>query len=287
MEIKAFFDKNTNTLTYVVFDVSTHEAIILDPVLDYDPSSAKVTKDSIHQVIQFIREGGLKPIYVMETHAHADHLSGAQALKKFFPGIQVVIGEKIIEVQKTFKNVFNLGNDFRPDGSQFDQLLKIGETYKVGNFSFKILPTPGHTPACSSYLFNNKVVFTGDALFMPDYGTGRCDFPSGSAEDLYHSIMGQLYTLPDETIVLVGHDYLPNNRELRYESTIGEEKKHNIRIKKDTPKEEFVKFRKERDATLSTPKLLYPSVQVNILAGRFPPPESNEVSYLKIPVHMG
>lgn len=283
MELKAFFDKDTYTMTYVIFDASSKEALIIDPVLDYDPNSSSVSDKSAKEVIGYIKSSGLKPTYVLETHAHADHISSSQILKKHFPGLKVAIGERIKVVQDVFKNVFHLEESFKTDGSQFDRLLSPGEEVELGGFRFKVLPTPGHTPACSSYLFEG-MVFTGDALFMPDYGTGRCDFPAGSAEDLYDSITNQLYTLPDETRVFVGHDYQPNGRELAYETSIGESKQKNIRLTAKTTKEQFVQFRSERDATLSAPRLLLPSIQVNIRAGNFPPAEANGMSYLKMPV---
>lgn len=287
MEIKSFFDADTFTLTYVVSDPSTNKAAIIDPVYNYDPKASQLTKTSLKKVIEFLKESGLEPIYVLETHAHADHLSSSQLFKEYFPGIKVAINERITIVQDMFKDVFNMEASFKSDGSQFDQLLKIDADYEIGKLKFKVLPTPGHTPACSSFLFDSGVVFTGDALFMPDYGTGRCDFPAGSAEDLYDSITKQLYVLPDETKVFVGHDYMPNGRELAYESNIGEQKQKNIRLKASTTKEDFVSFRKQRDATLQAPQLLFQSVQFNIRAGKMPPPEENGTSYLKMPLKMG
>lgn len=287
MDIKSFFDLETFTLTYVISDPSTKKAAIVDPVFDYDPKTSKLTKKSVTQVVGYLKEASLEPIYVLETHAHADHLTGSQVFKEYFPNLKVAINERITKVQDLFKGVFNFDQSFTADGSQFDQLLKIGETYELGKLKFKVLGTPGHTPACSSFLFEGSAVFTGDALFMPDYGTGRCDFPAGSPEDLYDSITSQLYVLPDETKVFVGHDYLPNGRELAYESSIGEEKKSNIRLTATTTKEQFVTYRKERDASLEAPRLLLQSVQFNIRAGKLPPAESNGTSYLKIPLRMG
>lgn len=284
MEIKAFHDPETFTLTYVLWNSASGEALVIDPVLDYEFYSSKLSKNSAMRVIHFLKESKLKPLYVLETHAHADHLSGSQILKEEFPGLEVAIGSKITEVQSTFKNIYHLDDSFKPDGSQFDRLLNSYEEVKLGRFSFKVLPTPGHTPACCSYLFNEGLVFTGDALFMPDYGTGRCDFPAGSASDLYDSIQKQLYSLPDETRVFTGHDYLPNGRSLQYESTIGKQKNQNIRIKKETSLEDFVRFREKRDSELKPPKLLLPSLQVNINAGRLPPAESNGRSYLRFPL---
>jgi len=287
MEIKHFFDPDTNTLSYIVSDPSTQQAAIIDPVLDYDPKASKITRQSVRTMISYLQERKLNPVYVLETHAHADHLSGSQVFKEYFPDVKVAINERIVVVQDLFKSVFNFERDFPSDGSQFDQLLKIGASYEIGNLKFKVLSTPGHTPACTSLFFEGKVVFTGDALFMPDYGTGRCDFPGGSAEDLYDSIVGQLYSLPDSTKVFTGHDYMPNGRELRFESTIGEEKLQNIRLTSNTSKEQFVAYRKERDQQLDAPRLLLQSVQFNIRAGKWPPPETNGVSYFKMPLTMG
>lgn len=287
MEVKSFFDKDTFTLTYVVSDPATKKAAIIDPVYDYDPKASKLTKTSVEKVIQYLKENNLEPSYVLETHAHADHLSSSQVFKEYFPSLQVAINERITIVQDLFKGVFNFEDSFKADGSQFDQLLKIGESYHIGNLTFKVLPTPGHTPACSSFLFEGNAVFTGDALFMPDFGTGRCDFPAGSAEDLYNSITTQLYSLPDETKVFTGHDYMPNGRELKYESTIGEEKASNIQLRSSTTKEEFVNFRTSRDASLAAPNLLLQSVQFNVRAGHLPPAEANGTHYLKMPLRMG
>lgn len=284
MEIKSFFDKDTFTMTYVISDNATRKAAIIDPVYDYDPKASKLTQTSAKKVIQYLRETNLEPLYVLETHAHADHLSSSQVFKEYFPKIKVAINERIMIVQDLFKGVFNFEDSFKADGSQFDQLLKMGESYQIGQLNFRVLATPGHTPACSSFLFDGKSVFTGDALFMPDYGTGRADFPAGSAEDLYKSITTQLYTLPNETRVFVGHDYMPNGRELKYESTIAEQKFSNIRLNAKTTKEEFVSFRNERDAGLDAPRLLLQSVQFNVRAGHFPPAESNGTSYFKIPL---
>lgn len=286
MEVKGFFDKDTFTVTYVAYDPQTKDAVIIDPVLDYDPKSSTVNTHSVKEVVEFVKAAGLNPLYVLETHAHADHLSGSQKLKNWFPNIKVGINENIMKVQTEFKKIFNLGDWFRPDGSQFDQLLKIGDEFKAGSLKFKTLPTPGHTPACSSFLADGAV-FTGDALFMPDFGTGRTDFPLGSAKDLYDSISKQLYVLPEETKVFVGHDYMPGGRAPAWESTIGEQKRKNIHLNVETSESDFVHFREGRDAGLPAPKLLLPSVQVNINAGYLPPAEPNGVSYLKIPVRGG
>lgn len=281
-QIKAFFDPATYTLTYVVWDSQTKDAVIIAPVWDYDPAASKLSTTSLDAVLKYIAENNLNPHYVLETHAHADHLSSSQLFKQHFPNLKVAIGEKIIEVQKVFKKLFNLKDDFPADGNEFDVLLKDESILNAGSLKIKTIFTPGHTPACASYLIDDAV-FTGDALFMPDYGTGRCDFPAGSSDALYDSVK-KLYELPDSTRVFVGHDYQPNGRGVEFESSIGEEKRNNIQLKSDTARQDFVDFRNRRDKTLAAPKLLLPSVQINIQAGHLPKAEENGMPYLKIPV---
>lgn len=281
--VKEFFDKATWTLTYVVHDADTKDAVIIDPVWDYDPAASKMSTHSADAVLDYVKRNSLKVHYILETHAHADHVSGSQILKKHIPGAKVGIGAKITDVQKVFKNVFNLDQDFPTDGSQFDLLLEEEKTLKAGSLTIETIYTPGHTPACASYVIADNV-FTGDALFMPDYGTGRCDFPAGSADALYTSVHEKLYKLPDHYKVFVGHDYLPNGRELRFESTIGEEKEHNVQLRAATNREQFVEFRNSRDQKLAAPRLLLPSVQVNIAAGNLPKAEDNGTRYLKVPL---
>lgn len=283
IHIKEFFDKNTWTLTYVLWDEKTSDAIVIDPVMDYDPAASKTSDESAKAIIEFLRSKKLNLHYILETHAHADHLSGSQIIKKEFPKAKIAIGEKITKVQEIFKGVFGLPEDFKTDGSQFDRLLKDGEEFAAGSIKIKTLFTPGHTPACASYYIDGHV-FVGDALFMPDYGTGRCDFPAGSAVELYRSVHGRIYELPEDTKVYTGHDYMPNGRPLKFMATIAEEKKNNIQLKADTTLDEFVRFRTERDRTLAAPKLLLPSVQVNIDAGHLPEPENNGKRYLRIPI---
>ena len=279
MQIESFYDPRTYTLTYVVFSPDTGDAVVIDPVLDFDPLAVSLYTESVDEVIRFIDARSLKLHFVLETHAHADHVSASQRLRDRY-GCPIVIGEAITVVQSTFKGVFNA--DFQTDGSQFDRLVKDGEVIDAGAFKIEVIATPGHTPACVSYKVNDAV-FTGDALFMPDFGTGRCDFPNGSADDLYDSIQ-KLYALPDETRLFVGHDYQPGGRPVAYETTVGRSKAANIQLKGTTSKEDFVRFRTERDKTLRPPVLLFPSVQVNVDAGRLPAPESNGRSYLKLPV---
>lgn len=284
MEIKHFFDPATYTLTYVVYDPATKDAVVIDPVLDYDAASVKTSTESIQVLLVFLNEHQLNVHLILETHAHADHLSGAHELvTKHLPEAKIGIGERITLVQEVFKGVFNFPKSFKTDGSQFHRLFKDNELVSTGSLSFKVIFTPGHTPACASYLFGDAV-FTGDALFMPDSGTGRCDFPKGDVHELYHSIEKRLYELPDATRMFVGHDYQPNGRALQFQTTIGESKKRNIQLKSDTTESDFVAFRKARDATLSAPKLLFPSVQVNIAAGEMPEAEDNGRVYLKLPL---
>ncbi len=285
LQIKPFYDDNTNTLTYVVYDADSRDAVVIDPVLDYDPIGSKIYDQSFQQVVDFVAAQKLKLHYVLETHAHADHLSSSQLFRDEYPGLQVAISERITQVQKVFKGIYNLPDTFVTGGEQFDKLVQDFETFAAGTLSIKSLPTPGHTPACSSYLIGDAV-FTGDALFMHDHGTGRCDFPAGDARTLYQGVTQNLYTLPDETRVFVGHDYQPNGREVAWESTIGTQKAKNPQLNAQTTEEGFIKFREELDATLAAPVLIYQSILVNIEAGRLPAQESNGKRYLKIPLNI-
>lgn len=281
MTVETFFDPRTSTLTYVVFDPATRDAVVIDPVLDYDASTSVVSTDSADRVSEFLRRERLTLRMLLETHAHADHLSGSQVLRARFPGATVAIGERIREVQSVFKGVYALGDEFSPDGRQFDRLLVDGETVTAGSLSIGVIATPGHTPACVSYRIDDAV-FTGDALFMPDYGTGRCDFPRGSAESLYRSVTARLYALPDATRVFVGHDYQPGGRPLAYESTIAAEKQGNVQLPAGRSEAEFVGFRRARDAGLAAPKLLHPSLQVNIRGGRLPTAMSDSAPTFRV-----
>lgn len=284
MEIKAFYDEATHTLTYVVWQTDTRDAVVIDPVLDYDAPGSQTSTASLDKVSKFLQSKGLRVHWVLETHAHADHLSGAQILKRHFDA-KVAIGERITTVQETFKELFDLPAKFRTDGSQFEKLIHDGETLQAGSLQIEALATPGHTPACLSYKIGDAV-FTGDALFMHDYGTGRTDFPKGSAHDLYHSVHERLYKLPDDTRVFVGHDYQPGERALRYETTIGESKRSNPQLNAETSEIEFVTFRNKRDASLQPPRLLFQSVQINVDAGRLPATHKNGKRYLSIPINL-
>lgn len=284
MKVQQFFDPATFTLTYVVFDEASRDAVVIDPVLDFDPLAAETRSDSVEKIVSFTRQHALRVHYILETHAHADHITGAQLLKKRHEA-EVVIGARITEVQKTFQQVFDLGAALPTDGSQFDRLVGDGEELRAGTLTIGVLATPGHTPACVTYRIDDAI-FTGDALFIEDYGTGRCDFPNGSADELYTSVHDKLYRLPDDTRVFVGHDYQPGGRALRFGTTIGTSKRANIQLRNETTRDEFVRFRKERDATLNVPHLLFPSVQLNVNAGKLPAPHANGRRYLTTPLNL-
>lgn len=281
MNIEAFFDEATWTLTYLVWDPDTLDAVVIDPVLDFDPLAVNVSNESADEVIARVRELGVNVHYVLDTHAHADHLSGFQRLKSEL-GAKIGIGEHITAVQAVFKGIFGFGDEVAIDGSQWDVLLKDGQPLEAGSLTIEPMHSPGHTPACYVYKIRDAI-FTGDVMFMPDFGTGRCDFPGGSADDLYNSIQ-RLYALPDETRVFVGHDYQPGGRELEYETTIGASKSENIQLRGDTSRDEFVAWRTARDATLRPPKLIFQSLQVNANAGTLPEPAENGMRYLKMPM---
>ncbi len=284
MNIEPFYDERTHTMTYVVYDEVTKDAVVIDPVLDYEPIGSKVSTESVDRVSEFLRGKHLTLHFVLETHAHADHLSGSQLLKSRFPSARLAIGRRITDVQSVFKGVFDLPDDFPTDGRQFDRLLEDGEVVEGGSLRIEVMFTPGHTPACVTYRAEDAI-FTGDALFMPDMGTGRCDFPAGSARDLYHSITRRIYTLPDATRLFVGHDYQPGGRDLAYQTTVGEQKKSNVQLPESRSEEDFVRFRSERDSGLEAPRLLFQSVQVNVDAGALPRPAKNEIRYLRIPIN--
>jgi glyoxylase-like metal-dependent hydrolase (beta-lactamase superfamily II) len=281
MPIEAFFDPRTWTLSYVVWDEGTRDAVIIDPVLDYDPLAVRVYEESVDELIGFVRSHDLRVHLILDTHAHADHLSGVQKLKAELAA-PIGIGHEIGRVQAVFKQMFDWGTEFRTDGSQWDVLVRDGVELRAGSLSILPIATPGHTPACVSYLIGDAL-FTGDALFMPDYGTGRCDFPGGSAAVMYDSVQ-KLYRLPESTRVFVGHDYQPGGRELRYETTIGASRRENTQIRADTRKEDYVAFREARDATLRPPTLIFQSLQVNARAGVLPEPDPNGIRYLRLPM---
>ncbi len=281
--VTAFFDLATYTYSYVVRDPESQSCAIIDSVLDYDPASGRTNTDSAEKIVAFVREQQLTVEWLLETHVHADHLSAAPYLKQQLSGT-LAIGAEITAVQKVFSKLFNVEPQFATDGSQFDRLLKDGETLQVGGLTVQVMHTPGHTPACLSYVIGDAV-FVGDTLFMPDYGTARCDFPGGDAHTLYHSIQ-RLFTLPDSMRMFMCHDYkAPEREEYCNETTVAAERLHNIHVREGISAEEFVAMRSARDATLSMPTLILPSVQINMRAGELPPAEDNGVRYLKIPLN--
>ena len=282
-DVKAFFDEATFTVTFVVTDPGSNACAIVDSVLDFDYASGRTDTRSADAVVAYVRERGLEVAWILETHVHADHLSAAPYLQARVGG-KIGIGDRIKVVQDTFGKIFNEGTEFQRDGSQFDRLFVEGDRFQVGALQGRVLHTPGHTPACLTYVIEDAA-FVGDTLFMPDYGTARCDFPGGSAEVLYDSIQ-KILSLPDETRIFVAHDYkAPGREEFAWETTVSEEKSRNIHIGGGTSKEDFVKMRTARDATLDMPKLIIPSLQVNMRAGQMPPPEDDGKTYLKIPVN--
>lgn len=281
--VKAFFDNDTNTVSYVVTDPQTRHCAIVDSVLDYDPKAGRTHHDSARQIVAYVKQEGLTVDWLLETHVHADHLSAAPWIQQQVGG-KLAIGEHIRTVQDTFGKVFNAGTEFARDGRQFDHLFADGDTYKVGNIEARAIHTPGHTPACMSHVIGDAV-FVGDTLFMPDYGTARCDFPGGDARTLYQSVQ-KLLALPDDTRMFLCHDYLPESRsEYQWETTVGDQRRHNIHVHEGVSEQEFVSMREKRDATLDMPRLILPSVQINMRAGHLPPEEDNGISYLKIPLN--
>jgi len=281
--VQAFFDEATNTVTYVVKDPQSTACAVVDSVLDFDYASGRTDTRSADAVIAYIRENNLSVAWILETHVHADHLSAAPYIQERLGG-KIGIGDRIKIVQDTFGKIFNEGTEFQRDGSQFDKLFVEGDSFEIGGLVGHVLHTPGHTPACLTYVIGDAA-FVGDTLFMPDYGTARCDFPGGSAEVLYLSIQ-KILALPDATRVFVAHDYLPPGREdYQWETTVAEERARNIHIGGGKSKDDFVKMRTERDATLAMPRLIIPSLQVNMRAGQMPPPEDDGRTYLKVPVN--
>jgi glyoxylase-like metal-dependent hydrolase (beta-lactamase superfamily II) len=281
--VTAFFDPATFTVSYVVREPDGSNCAIIDSVLDYDPAAGRTDTSSADAIIAFVKAENLTVTWILESHVHADHLSAAPYLQQQVGG-KIGIGDQITVVQDTFGKVFNEGTAFQRDGSQFDALFKDSDSVNIGQMRVDVMHTPGHTPACLTYVIGDAA-FVGDTLFMPDFGTARCDFPGGSAENLFNSIQ-KILALPDETRVFVGHDYkAPGRDEFAWETTIGEQKALNIHIGAGKPLEEFVSMRQERDATLGMPRLILPSIQTNMRAGQFPEPENNGVRYLKVPVN--
>ncbi len=283
IEVKAFFDPETYTVSYLVSDQSTRKAAVIDSVLDYDAASGRTSFTSANKIISYIKQNHLELDWILESHAHADHLSAAPYIKQKLSG-QIAIGAAITEVQSAFAKIYHLEPQVKLDGSQFDRLLIEGDSLPLGESQIRVLHTPGHTPACLSYLIDDAA-FVGDTLFMPDFGTARTDFPGGDAATLYDSIQ-KIFALPDTTRIFTGHDYMAEGRDVyAWESTVAEQKQNNVHINQSVSKQEFVAFREKRDAGLNLPKLILPAVQVNIRAGHLPEPEDNGISYLKIPLN--
>ncbi|MFK9096467.1 MBL fold metallo-hydrolase [Pseudomonas guariconensis] len=287
LHVEALYDKVTSTISYLVLDRSSGQCALIDSVLDYDPKSGRTSTESADALIARVQALGAQVQWILETHVHADHLSAAAYLKEKLGG-HVAIGALITQVQKTFGELFNEAPGFARDGSQFDVLLEDEEIFLIGNLRARALHTPGHTPACMSYVVEDcgeMAVFVGDTLFMPDYGTARCDFPGADARTLYRSIR-RLLAFPDTTQLFMCHDYLPGGREMRFVTTVAEQRASNIHIHQGISEDDFVAMREARDATLEMPVLILPSVQVNMRSGQFPEPEGNGVSYLKIPLNV-
>jgi len=281
--VTAFFDPSTNTVSYVAAEPEGRSAAIIDSVLDYDQASGRTQTASADKIAEFVRREGLEIAWILETHVHADHLSAAPYLQEQLGG-KIGIGAEITTVQDTFGKIFNEGTAFQRDGSQFDALFEEGDSIHIGQMRLDVLHTPGHTPACLTYVVGDAA-FVGDTLFMPDFGTARCDFPGGSAEMLYGSIQ-KILALPDETRVFVGHDYkAPGRDDYAWETTVGEQKALNVHIGEGRAIEDFVAMRTERDAKLGMPRLILPSIQINMRAGNMPEPEENGTSYLKVPLN--
>ena len=283
--VEAFFDPATFTYSYVVSDPDSRQCALIDPVLDYDPAAGRTSHQNADRLVAYVREHGLTVQWILETHLHADHMSAGHYLKEQLGG-QLGIGDQIPVIQQTFGKLFNVEPEFATDGRQFDHQFHDGETFRVGGVEARAIHTPGHTPACMTYLIGDAA-FVGDTLFMPDYGTARCDFPGGDARTLYHSIHAKLFSLADDTRVFMCHDYkAPGREEYLYETTIGAEREHNVHIHQGNDEEAYLAMRTARDATLGMPTLILPSVQINMRAGELPPAEDNGTRYLKIPLDL-
>jgi glyoxylase-like metal-dependent hydrolase (beta-lactamase superfamily II) len=286
LQVEGHFDPATWTVSYIVLDKGTKQCALIDSVLDYDPKSGRTSHASADRLIARVRELGATVQWILETHVHADHLTAAPFLKHALGG-QLGIGQHITKVQKVFGGLFNAGSDFARDGRQFDHLFADGETFAIGSLQARAMHTPGHTPACMTFVVADAmqtVAFVGDTLFMPDYGTARCDFPGGDARTLFRSV-NKVLSLPPETQLYMCHDYQPGGREVQFVSTVAEEREQNVHVRNGISEEEFVAMRQARDATLGMPTLILPSVQVNMRAGQLPEPEANGTRYIKIPLN--
>ena len=281
-KIQNFFDKQTSTLSYVVYCNLTKKCAVIDSVLDFDYSSGSVDYLNADKIISYINKNELELEWLIETHVHADHLSASPYIQKRLGG-KIGISEKISDIQDIFGKTFNAGTEFQRDGSQFDKLFNNNDEYQIGKINCKVIHTPGHTPACTAHVIGNSI-FVGDTLFMPDLGSARADFPGGDARELYRSIQ-KILSYPDETEIFFCHDYPPSTREVTCSTTVGEQKKKNIHVKTSISEDEFVKIRENRDKTLNMPKLIIPSIQVNMRAGNLPPPEDNGNVYIKVPIN--
>jgi len=282
-EIVSFFDEPTNTISYIVKDPASNACAVIDSVMDIDYAAGRITHDGADKMIAYILEKGWKLEWLIETHVHADHLSAAPYIQQKLGG-KLGIGENIVVVQNTFDKIFNEGTEFQRDGSQFDRLFKDGDSYQIGTLTAHAMHTPGHTPACMTHVIGDAA-FVGDTLFMPDGGSARADFPGGDARTLYRSIM-RVLSLPGETRLFMCHDYGPNGREIQWETTVADEREHNIHVGKGISEDDFVRMREARDATLAMPKLIIPSLQVNMRAGKLPPPDESGKTYLKVPINL-
>ena len=281
-KIKGFFDEETSTISYVVYDATSKKCAVIDSVLDFDFSSGTIDYHNAEKIISFIEKMKLDLEWLIETHVHADHLSASPYIQKKLGG-KIGISEKISDIQNIFGKTFNAGTEFQRDGSQFDRLFKDNDEYKIGSIKCKVINTPGHTPACTAHVIGNSI-FVGDTLFMPDLGSARADFPGGDARELYRSIQ-KILSYPDDTLIFVCHDYPPTSRKVEWVTTVGEQKKNNIHVKTSIGEDEFVKVREARDKTLSMPKLIIPSIQVNMRAGNLPPAEDNGDVFIKVPIN--
>ena len=282
LHIKGFFDNQTSTVSYVVHDNIEKKCAVIDSVLDFDYSSGDIDYVNADKIISYVDQNKLNVEWLIETHVHADHLSASPYIQKKLGG-KIGISEKISDIQNIFGKTFNAGTEFQRDGSQFDKLFKDNDKYKIGNINCKVINTPGHTPACTAHVIGNSI-FVGDTLFMPDLGSARADFPGGDARQLYRSIQ-KILSYPDETRIFVCHDYPPSSREVKWSTTVGEQKENNVHVKTSILEDEFVKIREARDKTLNMPKLIIPSIQVNMRAGNLPPPEDNGSVYIKVPIN--
>jgi len=281
-KIKGFFDEETSTISYVVYDMTSKKCAVIDSVLDFDFSSGTIDYHNAEKIVSFIEKMKLDLEWLIETHVHADHLSASPYIQKKLGG-KIGISEKISDIQNIFGKTFNAGTEFQRDGSQFDRLFKDNDEYKIGSIKCKVINTPGHTPACTAHVIGNSI-FVGDTLFMPDLGSARADFPGGDARELYRSIQ-KILSYPDDTLIFVCHDYPPTSRKVEWVTTVGEQKKKNIHVKTSIGEDEFVKVREARDKTLNMPKLIIPSIQVNMRAGNLPPAEDSGDVFIKVPIN--